>query len=302
MRCTKTWGWAKSEAADRAGRIVRVLIAGCGYVGRALGARLAGQGAEVWGLRRGAGETIPGIRPIVADLTDRATLEHLPGPFDHVVYAASAGGSTPEAYEAAYVRGLGNLLEAVTPRRLIFVSSTAVYGDRHGAWTDEESAAEPDHFSGRILLEAERLALGGPAPGVVLRLGGIYGPGRERLIREVAAGRATRPAEPLFTNRIHRDDAAGAIAHLLALDRPASVYLGVDSEPADLGVVISWIAARLRVAEPAVASSPAAGRLSRGSKRCSNARLLGAGYAFQHPTFREGYGELIERIARGGVS
>lgn len=278
---------------------MRVLIAGCGYVGRALGVRLAAAGAEVWGLKRTppATETLEGIRPIAADLADPATLRDLPGDLDAAVYAASAGGSTPEAYEAAYLRGLENLLAPIAPRRLIFVSSTAVYGDRQGAWTDEETPTEPDHFSGRILLEAERLALRSPGEAVVLRLGGIYGPGRDRLVREVAEGRAARPAEPLYTNRIHRDDAAGAIAHLLALERPEPVYLGVDSEPADLGAIYAWIAARLGRPEPAVAAARGEGRLARGSKRCTNARLIGAGYRFAYPTFREGYGELVDRFA-----
>lgn len=280
--------------------VPRVLIAGCGYVGRALGVRLAREGAEVWGLRRSAApDTLQGIRPIAADLADPASLRDLPGDLDGVVYAASAGGSTPEAYEAAYVRGLKNLLAATAPRRLIFVSSTAVYGDRRGDWTDEETPEEPDHFSGRILLEAERIALGGPPPAVVLRLGGIYGPGRDRLIREVALGSARRPAEPLFTNRIHRDDAAGAIAHLLALERPERVYLGVDSEPADLGAIYAWIAERIGAPEPPVAPAPATGRLARGSKRCSNARLAGSGYRFLYPTFRDGYGELLARAVDG---
>lgn len=275
----------------------KVLIAGCGYVGRALGRQLAAEGTETWGLRRSLAGLDPEIQPIAADLTDRTTLRDLPPDLDGVVYAASAGGSTPESYEAAYLRGLENLLAVVTPRRLIFVSSTAVYGDRQGAWTDEETQPKPDHFSGRILLEAEKIALGSPVPAVVLRLGGIYGPGRERLIREVAEGRASRPVEPLFTNRIHRDDAAGAIGHLLALERPETVYLGVDSEPSDLGAIYAWIAARLDLPEPEIASAPGEGRLARGSKRCSNARLVASGYRFRFPTFREGYGELLDRGA-----
>ncbi len=271
----------------------RVLIAGCGYVGRELGRRLADEGAEVFGLRRGADELGPGIRPVRADLSDPKTLDGLPAELDGVVYAASAGSSTPDAYRAAYVTGLRNLLSRVTPRRLIFLSSTAVYGDRHGAWTDETTSTEPDHFSGEILLEAERLALSAPCAAVVLRLGGIYGPGRDRLVRAVASGEARRPAEPTWTNRIHRDDAAGAAAHLLSIERPESVYLGVDSEPADLGTMYAWIASRLGCPAPAVAEAPAEGRLARGSKRCSNARLLGSGYSFAYPTFREGYAPLI---------
>ncbi|HXU44425.1 MAG TPA: SDR family NAD(P)-dependent oxidoreductase, partial [Thermoanaerobaculia bacterium] len=183
--------------------------------------------------------------------------------------------------------------------RLLFVSSTGVYGDQQGGRVDEDTPAEPDRFSGRILLDGERLARSGPIPAIVLRLGGIYGPGRDRLVREVAEGRALRSAAPVITNRIHRDDAAGALAHLLALKDPEPLYLGVDREPADLGEVITWIARELGLPPPPVATADEAraGRLSRGSKRCSSDRLAASGYTFSYPTFREGYGAMLR--ARG---
>ena len=129
---------------------------------------------------------------------------------------------------------------------------------------------------------------------VALRLGGIYGPGRTRAVELVRSGRARRRPEPHFTNRIHRDDAAGAIRHLLTIDAPQPVYLGVDTEPADEAAVYAWLAARLGVEPPAVQDGDAALRARDvGSKRCSSARLQRSGYAFRYPTFREGFAALL---------
>jgi nucleoside-diphosphate-sugar epimerase len=284
---------------------MKVLIAGCGDVGTALGLRLAGAGHEVWGLRRDPtwlSAAPPEIQPLAADLTEPATLAALPGGLEAVAYTAAAGASTEPAYQAAYVQGLANLLGVLAARgepirRVLFTSSTAVYGQAAGEWVDETSPTEPPGFSGRTLLEAERVLAEGPYPGIAVRLGGIYGPGRTRLLRQVLAGEARLPAEPAYTNRIHRDDCAGLLAHLLALPAPQPLYLGVDHDPADLRDVYLWLAEQLgapppQAAEPGAATSPGA-RTRAGSKRCNNARLLASGYRFLYPTFREGYGEMI---------
>ena len=284
----------------------RVLIAGCGYVGTALGELLAARGLEVFGLRRRPDASCAAIRPVVADLTRPATLRSIPAGVDLVFYTAAAGASSDDAYRAAYVDGLRNLLEALAahpPRRALFTSSTAVYGQSDGSWVDEDSPAEPQGFSGRRLLEAERLLLGCGRPAAVLRLAGIYGPGRTRLIDEVRGGAATVPesGEPLWTNRIHADDCARALRHLLRLpaDAMQGVWLGVDDEPADRTVVFDWLADRLGVVHPRrVPVGDAAARMRPGNKRCSNAKLKRAGYAFRFPTFREGYmAELVQLAA-----
>jgi nucleoside-diphosphate-sugar epimerase len=181
---------------------------------------------------------------------------------------------------------------------MIFVSSTGVYGQSAGEWVDEDSATEPGSFTGRIVLEAERRVLDGPFPGTAVRFGGIYGPGRTRLLERVRAGAAQVPAgRPVYTNRIHRDDCAGALTHLLARDRAGRplepVYLGVDHEPAELGEVFRFLAEILGAAPPKVAADADTGR--RGSnKRCRNDRLLATGYRFLYPTYREGYRALVE--------
>lgn len=289
--------------------MARILVAGCGYVGSELARRLADDGHVVFGLRRRPGVLPPGVQPIAADLVDRAalrealaTVEH--GGIDAVAYTAAADGSDDEAYRRAYVDGLRHVLawadaQGMRPPRVLFASSTTVYAQQDGEWVDEDSPTEPTHFSGRRMREAEGLLAG--AGGIALRLGGIYGPGRTRLIDLVRAGQAViRPGPPRYVNRIHRDDAAGALRHLiercLAGAALAPVYVGVDDDPADETEVLRWLAQRLGAPAPAVAAGAEApgGRVRSGNKRCRNARLRATGYALAWPSFREGYGALID--------
>lgn len=281
------------------------LVAGCGYVGSAVAELLQRmKGEVVYGLRRHEGALPDGVRSIVADLTDRAALSRaIPDDIDALVYSAAADERTDAAYEAAYVRGLDNVLEVLRARgapvkRVVFTSSTAVYAQAGGEWVDESSPTEPRSFTGARMLEAERVAVAGPFPAVVLRLAGIYGPGRDRIVRQVAAGEARRPALAIWTNRIHRDDCAGAIAHLLSLDAPPPLVIGADDEPAELGAIMTWVAEQLGVAPPPVSSDPADAARRGGSKRCRNARLVASGYTFCYPTYREGYRDAID-AARG---
>ncbi len=217
--------------------------------------------------------------------------------------AVAADSPTEAAYRAAYVDGLAHVLDAlerdgVTPQRVLFVSSTAVYGDAGGGWVDESTTAAPGGFSGRVLREAEELLLSrlrgtGSVP-VVLRLGGIYGPGRTRLIDQVRSGAAVIPDEPRYTNRIHRDDAAAAMVHLASTAAdPAPVYVGVDDRSRGTWAMCcgSW-RPRWGIPEPPVGP---AGEARGGNKRCSNALLRGSGLELAYPTFREGYRAVLAR-------
>lgn len=268
---------------------VRVLVAGCGYVGSELARRLVGAGHDVWGLRRTPRELPDGVRPLAGDVTDPSTLA-LPDGVEALVYAVSPGQRDEAAYRAVYVDGLDHVLAAVGApvRRLLFVSSTAVYGQIDGSIVDEDSPTEPASFSGHVLLQGEARAHA--ADGTVLRLAGIYGPGRTRLIDEVRAGTATYPPGDVHTNRIHRDDCAGALAHLLTLDRPAPVYIGVDDDPAPRREVLTWLAERLGAPAPREAPDR---RTRGGDKRCSNARLRASGYDLVHPSYRDGYAAML---------
>lgn len=275
-----------------------VLVAGCGDVGTALGLALAEAGHRVWGLRRRADGLPAPIEPIGADLGRPETLAGLPPEVDTLVYTAAADAFDEGAYRRAYVDGVRHVVAALGAcgaplDRLVFASSTAVYGQSAGEWVDETSPTEPAGFSGRVLLDGEAAARAAGGEVVIVRLAGIYGPGRERLIETVRAGRATiRPDGPEWTNRIHRDDAAGALAHLTTRAGAGGVWIAVDDEPADRATVLRWLAARLGAPPPSVAPPPPADR-PRTNKRCRNAKLVASGYRFRHPTFREGYAAVL---------
>lgn len=289
--------------------MARILIAGCGDVGTALGLILSAAGHTVWGLKRHPADLPTPLQPLAADLADPATLSALPPALDAVVYSAAAAGFSEAHYQAAYVAGVRNLLNALRqagqrPQRLLFTSSTSVYAQHQGEWVDEDSPAEADGFSGRCLREGERLMWDSGWPAVVARFGGIYGPGRTRLIDGIREGSATGFAgPPIYTNRIHRDDCARALAHLLACPAPEPLYIAVDDDPAPLNEVLDWLADQLKVPRPPRLAQPpgkpgaeirrdSATRL-RASKRCRNARLRASGFQFRYPSYREGYAKLL---------
>ncbi len=271
----------------------RILIAGCGDVGIATGLLLAAQGAEVFGLRRTINQLPDPIQPLPGDLTAPSSLPSLPH-CDYLIYCPAASSSDPEHYRAIYVDGLRHLLSALpnTPRRLLLTSSSSVYAQRQHEWVDEQSATEPTSRNGQILLDSERLALSAGIPASVVRFSGIYGPGRNHLIRQVQQG-IQAPATPIhYSNRIHRDDCAGVLAHLLGLDRNgeelATHYLASDDEPAPISEVMAWLAEQMGVA---LRTQQAVRR--GGSKRCSNARLKASGYRFRYRDYRQGYPALL---------
>ena len=279
--------------------MARVLIAGCGYVGEALGKRLLADDHEVWGLRRNPRSLPAGIESIAADLASPEDLADLPGGIDFVFYLVSPNGSEDALYRRAYVEGLRGLIEAL--RRdgqrppLLFASSTAVYRQYDGAWVDESSETAPDHWSGKRLLEGEQIALQALPSTTVVRFGGIYGPRRTQLIDRVRSGRAGYQVDPpQYANRIHRDDCAGALHHLMSLEDPDSVYLAVDNEPAEERAVLLWLAGVMGSPSPREAEKTAVSKRPRGNKRCRNARLVQSGYTFRYPTFREGYSAVLE--------
>lgn len=264
----------------------RLLVAGCGDLGNRLAARLPAW--RVHGLRRNVSRLAAGIVPIRADLSDPATLDVAAGDWDAVVYTATPGERSPEGYRQAYVSGMQALLERVRAGRLIMVSSTAVFGQDDGSWVNEDSPTEPRRFNGEILLEAERIAT--DAGGTVVRFSGIYGPGREYLIRSVRNGPVEcRRDPPIWTNRIHSEDCAAALAHLLDIERPEALYLASDARPAPRWEVLAWLAERLGVPDPVdVADDAGQG------KRVDANRLFESGFALEYPDYRVGYEELFQ--------
>ena len=275
--------------------MANILIMGCGDLGTAVGQQLAAAGHRVWGLRRQA-ERIPSpIRPLAGDFTRPDGLPELPAALDTVYFIATPGAFADVAYRRAYVDGLRHTLAALErggqqPRRVVFVSSTSVYGADDGRWVDEDSITAPVRFSGQRLLQAEELLRASPFPGVVVRFGGIYGPGREYHLRKVREGVRGLHEEPVWTNRIHRDDCVGLLSHLFALDRVEPLYLGVDDEPVLRHELLAWLAQEMGLDPPGTPPMPA-GEMH--GKRCRNRRLHASGYRLLHPDFRHGYCALL---------
>lgn len=281
----------------------QILIAGCGYIGTALGKLCVVEGKTVWGLRRRSHLLPARIRSITADLSQPETLRSLPSHLEYLFYTAAADRLDDACYRATYVEGLKNLITAldeqqIYPKRAFFTSSTAVYAQTKGEWVDENSLAEYRHFSGARLLEAEHLLLESPFAWTVVRLSGIYGPNRTRLLEQVKRGELTaQGCTSSYTNRIHRDDCAGLLNHLMHLKNPLGLYLGSDHEPARLCDVVGWMAQKLGIQPEDKLALPADAKSRfRSNKRCCNTLVLDSGYRFRYPTFREGYTALIEQV------
>ncbi|GMU46760.1 MAG: hypothetical protein AMXMBFR26_15420 [Porticoccaceae bacterium] len=274
--------------------MARVLLAGCGDLGTALAARLVAAGHRVTALKRTPpAPPVPGVDYRCADLTRKAP-DLAGATFDQAFVILAPGARDAAAYQALYVHGIARLAEAFAGRvgHWFFVSSTSVYGQRHGEWVDEDSPTEPATATARCLLAAERRLAASGAPATTIRFSGIYGPGRERLLRQIAAGEPVQYDPPTYTNRIHREDCIGALEllHRRALEgRPlAPVYLASDDCPAPLGMVARGLASALGLPPP----PPQAGTGEQ-NKRCRNDRIKALGHRLQFPDWRAGYLPLI---------
>ena len=209
-----------------------------------------------------------------------------------VVHCASSGRGGADAYRAVYRDGLEHLRDAFSPGRLIFTGSTSVYSQVDGGWVTEDSPAEPDRETGRVLLEAEKIAL--EAGGVVARLAGIYGPGRSVLLKKFLEGSAVLEAGGnRWINQIHRDDGARALLQLAQHEEAAGIYNVCDDTPTTQREIYGWIADHLN--RPLPPEGPADLNRKRGwtSKRIRNARLRSLGWSPRYPGYRDALGELV---------
>ncbi|MGK2913106.1 MAG: SDR family oxidoreductase [Porticoccaceae bacterium] len=284
-----------------------VLIVGCGDLGSGLAEHLLAAGHRVVGVKRSPPlMSVAGVDYRQVDITEPQAVASLPTDFDQVFVILTPGGRNAAAYRAIYLSGVKHLLDhfarAGSRPHWLLVSSTSVYGQDRGEWVDEDSPTEPRADTAQVLRAAEVQVLAHQRGNTVVRFSGIYGPGRERLLRAVAAGEPVQYAPPTYTNRIHRDDCIGVLQFLLerrfagiALD---DLYLASDCEPASAEAVATWIAAQLGCAAPPARLAGAV--VASANKRCVSARLQQLGYCFRFPTFREGYLALIQAFrARG---
>ncbi|GAB6139791.1 SDR family oxidoreductase [Methylosoma difficile] len=277
--------------------MANILIIGCGSIGLPLAHNLAAQGHAVTGLKRNPpADQHDNIRFIAADISQADTLAALGNTYDRWIFIVSADGRTEASYRSIYQTGLDNVLAQFAAVPCLFVSSTSVYGQSQGEWVDEDSPAEPENLTSQLIRQAEQKITAANPANVVVRFSGIYGPGREYLLRMAAQTPAIQQTPVYYTNRIHQQDCVGVLAFLLAqslADKALDpIYLASDDDPAPMWDVISWLAEQL--GHPAPTAKPVDEHADQ-NKRCRNQRLKDLGYEFIYPSFRDGYGELIRR-------
>jgi nucleoside-diphosphate-sugar epimerase len=282
----------------------RILIAGCGYVGQATADlfHAAGWAVEGWTQSaESAAKLAAKPYPVCGiDITDEVRISTHSGTFDAIVHCASSRGGGAEVYRRIYLKGARNLLDRFGGAKMLFTSSTSVYGQRDGSWVTEESQTTPARETGRILLQTEELVIG--HGGIVARLAGICGPGRSALLSKFLAGTANIDREnDRFVNQIHRDDIAAAL--FLLLNRPASpreIYNVVDDQPMLLSECYCWLAQKLNRPVPPIGKSNQQRKRGDSNKRVSNAKLRRQGWTPRYPTFAEGMEKsvLTNEVAR----
>ncbi|EPJ48585.1 MAG: NAD-dependent epimerase/dehydratase [Osedax symbiont Rs2] len=273
----------------------RILIAGCGDVGSTLGKLLATE-HRVYGLRRTINKLPAQLHPIAADLSDLSSLKNLPA-IDILVYCAAPRRGASGVYTQTYLDGYRNLLAALpeTPAHVFFTSSTSVYAQSEHQWIDERSSASADSEKAQIMRAAELQVLASDCPATVVRFSGIYGPQRLHLLNQVLAGKSLLSDPVQYSNRIHRDDCAAVLEHLINLvakgNSIAPLYLASDCLPSPISEVMDWLASQTNSPVEKLKSTR-----STTSKRCDNSLLLATGYQFKYPDYLCGYAEIIDSL------
>ena len=270
----------------------KVLIVGCGDLGIELAHQLQSQGLTPIGLRRSL-HSDSSFECIQADVTEPSSLLSLSrlNP-DFLVYCVAASAQNDESYRQHYVEGLRNVLaalkDATNLKHVFLVSSTRMYGQTTNTLLDENTVPQEIDFGGQRLLEAEHILkqAGKSWSYTALRLTGIYGPGRNRMIN-LAANPSHWPKQNTFSNRIHRDDAAAFIVHLIQIFLNAQpiedCYVVTDNSPVSQYEVLHWISAEMG------AEFTGAGPEVLGGKRMSNQRMLSTGFLLKYPDYKVGY-------------
>lgn len=277
----------------------KVLIVGYGDLGSEVARQLAHDGINVTGVRRSSNgitehSDANAAQIIAADVTKPESLAALNAAQPAIIiYCVAASGQTDAEYKSAYVDGLRNVLATQKSnsqlKHVFFVSSTRVYGQDTEALLDESMPALPADFGGKRLLEAEHLLQTLSCGTTVLRLSGIYGPGRLRMLN-LAKSPDSWPKQNVWSNRIHRDDAAAFIVFLirqvLAGNVVQNCYIVTDCRPVSQYEVLDWLAAEMQVARPELLAV-------NGGKRLSNQSMLETGFKLQYSDYKAGYRTLL---------
>lgn len=282
---------------------MHVLIAGCGWLGTAVAAGLLARGDRVTGVRRdparAEGLRSQGLAALALDLADPASIRRLPQGLDAILVLAAARDPGVTGYTAAYLRIAANLVEAAGRqgvRALVYTGSTGIFGQKDGSEVDETAPPAPASPTAEVLAATERTYLEAARKGIparVVRLAGLYGPGRVWMLDQVRSGAlALGPGDHAWLNSCHRDDAAAMVLGALDRGRDGQVYHAADAEPMRRREVVLLVAAALGIPPPRSAGDrPWSGPDRRISGTWSRAAL---GLELEWPSLREGLAPLVE--------
>jgi nucleoside-diphosphate-sugar epimerase len=285
------------------------LIFGCGYLGERVAQRWRTLGSDVVVVTRSADRAEAfkqqGYEAVVADFWEPARLVGLPAT-DTVLFAVGYDRSGGHSIEDIYAGGMRNVLAALPSAtgRLVYISTTGVYGDAGGGWIDEDTPPDPQRDGGRASLAAEDALAAHPLGknSVILRLAGIYGPGRIPFRSLLRAGEPIPAASEGFLNLIHVVDAAAVVlaaadARLECSDDRPRVFCVSDGHPVERGEYYREVAKRIGAAPPKFVSpdadSPRAARANQ-DRRVRNDRMIRElGVQLTYPDYRAGLAAIL---------
>ncbi len=290
---------------------MRILIIGCGYIGSALGQKLISQGHKVIGVVQSEKSALVirnlGIEPCIADCTTKeGTEQACQEGADVVIFSMSSKGGD---YRKTYVDGMRYILAALQnnpPHTFFYTSSTSVYAQTDGQWVTESSPTEPLHESGKLLLETEKLlreAARERFRAFILRLSGIYGPGRHALLDKLRTGIETLPGDGNYwVNQIHRDDVVEAIHFLMKLEARNSkleIFNVSDNSPILHHEYAAWLCQKLGRPLPRYLggeniSHRRGKEASQPDRRISNHALCELGWKPRYPSYQKGFLSLLK--------
>lgn len=282
------------------------LVIGCGYLGARVARKWRESGHSVTVVTRSDERAKrfqqQGYAAIVGDVTRPETLAQLPVA-QSVLFAVGYDRASKNSIQQVYASGISNVLAALPAEtgRLIYISTTGVYGPADGGWVDEVTPPDPQREGGRASLSAENLIAAHPLGqrSVILRLAGIYGPGRVPFIRELRAGEPIPARTSRWLNLIHVEDAAAVVvAAAEAALGERSVYCVSDGVPVERGEFYSEVARQIGTPSPRFvepdANSPRAAR-AEANRRISNARMLAdLRVTLAYPDYRAGLADAVE--------
>jgi nucleoside-diphosphate-sugar epimerase len=277
---------------------LKVLIIGCGQLGFSIVNNADPDVFKLYGFSRSLRKSPASIEMHQVDILKTEAIDaiKLINP-EIIIYAVSADTQSIESYQDHYVVGLKKTYEAILEldhfKHLFFVSSTRVYGQKTTKILSELDIAEPSDYGGEALMEAETVARQLKDKATILRLSGIYGPNRKRMIQLAQSNPGNWPATNNWSNRIHEEDAARFIVFLMKRimmkESIEPLYLVTDGVPTKQYDVLTWIRNRLQLTTDTIELP-----ILESGKQLQSVLLNQTGFVLKYPDFTYGYEAIID--------